>query len=125
MLVSSNVCVAVGETQRVLWPAPPKARFECADYFLPQERLSVHQMTQLVEFLAACPEAKSLSNRGRYGFAMYLRQSGPDFVRAMPAGYVVELVQLLINKNLVTFTKGTILFKYDCCPDRLSVCLIR
>ena len=39
-------------SQRVLWPAPPATRFECADYFRPQERLNAEQMTLLIDFLA-------------------------------------------------------------------------
>ena len=37
--------------QRVLWPAPPATRFECADYFRPQERLNAEQLALLIDFL--------------------------------------------------------------------------
>jgi epidermal growth factor receptor substrate 15 len=50
-------------------------------------------------------------DRGRYGFANYLKSCGPQFVRDMPRGYVVELVQLLLNKNFLQFRKGKVSFR--------------
>jgi len=51
------------------------------------------------------------TDQGRYGFARFLGDHGPDFVRAMPKGYIVELVQLLLNKNLLQFRKGKVTFR--------------
>lgn len=117
LVQSLKVCVCVGAApQRVLWPAPPAPRFDCADYFRPQERLNASQMTELVEFLTHDrPQGQEVCgqvDRGRYGFANYLKTSGPPFVREMARGYVVELVQLLLNKNFLQFRKGKVSFRF-------------
>lgn len=123
LVQQKKACVCVGVSpQRVLWPCPPQARFECADYFRPQERLNAGEMTQLVEFLANDQhrsgdhasqhhQGGGQVDRGRYGFANYLKSCGPPFVRDMPRGYVVELVQLLLNKNFLQFRKGKVSFR--------------
>eukprot|EP00456_Euglypha_rotunda_P060552 TRINITY_DN5068_c0_g1_i3.p1 TRINITY_DN5068_c0_g1~~TRINITY_DN5068_c0_g1_i3.p1 ORF type:complete len:986 (+),score=61.48 TRINITY_DN5068_c0_g1_i3:316-3273(+) len=89
--------------QRVLWPA--EGRFECADYFQPQERLRQEDLQQLVHFFE---EARPQVDRGRYGLATYLKVKGPPFIRKLPRGYIVELVQLLLNKHVLVFRKGKV-----------------
>lgn len=102
-----GVCVGVAP-QRLLWPAD-QPRFECADYFQPQERLTAAEMNKVIEFLS---QSSSLSDhvadRGRYGFANFLQTHGPTCLRTMPRGHVVELVQLLLNRNFLLFRKGTV-----------------
>ena len=111
-LCAMKVCVCVGVApQRVLWPAPPAHRFDCADYFRPQERLPPQQMSELVEFLSKHRPSGDEVDRGRYGFANYLKVMGPAFIREMPRGYLVELVQLLLDKNILLFRKGKVSFK--------------
>jgi len=96
----------------VLWPSSNLGvRFECADYFRPQERLTPQQMSELVEFLNKDRPQGAEVDRGRYGFANYLKAQGPLFVREMPRGYVVELVQLLLNKSFLQFRKGKVSFR--------------
>lgn len=90
--------------QRILWPYHG-GKFECADYFRPQERVGGVELQELLTFL---DQAKPEIDRGRYGFATYLKRYGPVFLQTMPRGYVVELVQLLLNKNLLIFRKGKI-----------------
>lgn len=47
-------------------------------------------------------------DRGRYGLATFLKYRGPAFIRNMPRGYLVELVQLLLNKHILVFRKGKV-----------------
>lgn len=61
-------------------------------------------------------------DRGRYGFANYLKSCGPEFVRQMPRGYVVELVQLLLNKNFLQFRKGKVSFRCVCVLHGPATC---
>jgi hypothetical protein len=37
---------------------------------------------------------------------MLLKNTGPAYIRSLPIGYLVELVQLLSNKNVLRFKKG-------------------
>ena len=94
--------------QRIVWPrgADGTARhFPCADFFTPQARLSPAQNAELMEFLYRVqPEVE----RGRFGFATYLARHGPDFIRLMPHGVLVELTQLLLNQKVLLFRKGKV-----------------
>jgi hypothetical protein len=73
-------------------------------------------MTELVDFLSKVDSRGKLENtdhvdRGRYGYAHFLKVYGPAFIRGMPHGYVVELVQLLLNKGFLQFRKGLVSFR--------------
>eukprot|EP00457_Paulinella_chromatophora_P000748 gb/GEZN01000748.1/.p1 GENE.gb/GEZN01000748.1/~~gb/GEZN01000748.1/.p1 ORF type:complete len:1063 (-),score=82.18 gb/GEZN01000748.1/:511-3699(-) len=89
--------------QRVLWPNT--GRFECADYFRPEERLTEEQMQ---EVLAWFRRERPQVERGRYGLASYMKLKGPLFIQGMPRGFIVELVQLLLNKHVLVFRKGKV-----------------
>lgn len=52
---------------------------------------------------------------------MYLKAQGPDFVRQMPRGYVIELVQLLLNTNVLHFRKGRVSFASKSPPSSSCV----
>ncbi len=99
IVTSAQACVVQGEKpQRLLWPVA--GHFECADYFRPTERLPSAQISALIEYFELeRPEI----DRGRYGFANFLKAKGPPFITSMPRGYIVELVQLLLNKNILLF----------------------
>lgn len=99
--------------QRILWPE--EGVFECADYFRPTERLTGSEMRTVLEFLQ---RSQPSVDQGRYGFSHFLKTEGPPLLREMPFGYVVELVQLLLNKNLLSFRKGKItgMVRADCLP---------
>lgn len=137
LLVRHKICACVGAVpQRVLWEMD-RPRFPCADYFRPEERLSIAEMTELMQFLhkeqqptkpkPLIQQARAKTStttkkgkqgdlaeadRGRYGFAHYLMKNGPPFVRSMPRGHVVELVQLLLNRHFLLFRQGRVSLRY-------------
>lgn len=45
---------------------------------------------------------------GRHGFALHMKESGPSFLRRWPLGYVVEMVQVLVNRKILRFRKGIV-----------------
>jgi len=104
IITEASVCNIEGlKPQRVIWPV--EGRFECADYFRPVERLTMEETQQLVDFFE---EDRPQVDRGRYGLATYLKYRGPSFVRKLPRGFIVELVQLLLNKHILVFRKGKV-----------------
>jgi hypothetical protein len=104
---ASGVCIIEGTApQRILWPK--EGRYPCADFFRPTERLTAEQTQILMQFLE---RRKPVVDQGRFGMTLYLKQNGPEFLRQWPLGYIVELVQLLLNTNVLSFRKGKISFK--------------
>ena len=39
-----------------------------------------------------------------------LQSCGPEFVRSMPLGFAVELVQLMLNQEILVFQRGRVLY---------------
>jgi hypothetical protein len=62
-------------------------------------------MDQLLSYFQ---KEQIVCDQGRFGFATRLKEQGPLFIRSMPRGYLVELVQLLLNRGVLSFQKGTI-----------------
>eukprot|EP00808_Paulinella_micropora_P005676 g5545.t1 len=116
-LVESGACSIEGaRPQRVLWPVTGK--FECADYFRPEERLNSDQTQEVLNWFR---RERPQVDRGRYGLASYMKLKGPSFIQKLPRGYIVELVQLLLNKHVLVFRKGKVGYSpmgIDNPPDR-------
>lgn len=43
---------------------------------------------------------------GRYGLAKLVHEEGPEFLRKLPLGYSIEVVQIYTNKDMLRFHKG-------------------
>ena len=106
---------------------PASGRFECADYMDPTDRLSEKEKKVMFFFfekililfekpLFCIPkdivdwiEARNLNlGGGRYGFAYHLKKHGPRCLKDVPIGFVIELVQLLLNRNILEFKGGRV-----------------
>jgi hypothetical protein len=105
-LVDPYITISGQSPQRVIW-GKNNEDFDCADFFQPQERFTLNQIQSLLSFLQG-KKLDGACERGRYGFATYLSESGPFWLRPQPRGYVVEVVQLLLNSGILSFKKGVI-----------------
>jgi len=98
------------QPQRILYERTPSGEirtFICANFQKPKQRFSDAQMLEI--YLSLQKESPPSWGGGRFGFARYFLNHGPEFLRGCRMGYLEELAQLLLNKNVLHCTsKGKI-----------------
>lgn len=110
--VNQGLAIVTGaKPQRVIWPTSPASRFQCIDYMAPTDRLCLSQMNEVMEFLTTSPEAIA-GTKGRFGMARLMKQAGPQFIRQLPLGFVLELTQLLLNRGFLLYHQRVVSLLY-------------
>jgi hypothetical protein len=110
LVKTNNVIIETNSRSiRMFWPMNPVTkeihRFEYVNFNDPQLRITQSQFLKLHNFLL---KTKLIAHQGRYGFSRRLQNMGPKFIRMLPFGKIVELVQFLLNEKIVLHRKGTV-----------------
>ena len=91
---------------------PPQSSFEGADPNHPRDHYPHTWWKAMQQFFI---DVHPVAHCGRYGFALYLKEKGPLEVRDMPLGVITEMVQMALDRQLLTYNRKKSLVSFLPC----------
>ncbi|AYV82971.1 MAG: hypothetical protein Hyperionvirus3_117 [Hyperionvirus sp.] len=108
-IVELGLTVPIGPIEaQVFWPGIPAVEFECGDNLNPVDRFTSREKTEALKFLKENQDELKEYKKGRYGIVLFMLDNAPASIREKEEGYLIEFVQILINRKYLVFRKGNV-----------------